>query len=151
MVALGTVGAKIGAGPRILGSGTVDGHAALVKERVYGDTVERMLEDDAFGAEEHGLLQDLFLRIARSGLSFVDPRPGNVMIGRTFVDPARRAYLVDGGEVFTPRAPGTVIDRMERLFGALRELTHQDHLLKRFDKIHFSAPVPPEEGEPQKP
>ena len=143
--------AKIGAGPRILGSGTVDGHAALVKERVYGDTVERMLEDDAFGAEEHGLLQDLFLRIARSGLSFVDPRPGNVMIGRTFVDPARRAYLVDGGEVFTPRAPGTVIDRMERLFGALRELTHQDHLLKRFDKIHFSAPVPPEEGNPQTP
>jgi hypothetical protein len=143
--------ASIGAGPRVLGSGTVDGHAALVKERVYGDTVERMLEDDAFAAEEHGLLQDLFLRIARSGFSFVDPRPGNVMIGRTMVDPVRRAYLVDGGEAFTPRSQGTVIDRMEWLFGTLRELTHQDHLLKRFDKVHFSAPVPPEEGNPQKP
>jgi hypothetical protein len=143
--------ASIGAGPRVLGSGTVDGHAALVKERVYGDTVERILEDDAFGAEEHGLLQDLFLRIARSGFSFVDPRPGNVMIGRTLVDPVRRAYLVDGGEAFTPRAQGTVIDRMEWLFGVLRELTHQDHLLKRFDKVHFAAPVPPEEGPPAAP
>ena len=138
--------ASIGAGPRVLGSGTVDGHAALVKERVYGDTVERMLEDDAFAAEDHGLLQDLFLRIARSGFSFADPRPGNVMIGRTMVDPVRRAYLVDGGEAFTPRTQGTVIDRMEWLFGTLRQLTHQDHLLKRFDKVHFSAPVPPEEG-----
>lgn len=140
--------ASIGAGPRVLGAGQVDGHAALVKERVYGDTVERILEDDAFGAEEHGLLQDLFLRIARSGFSFVDPRPGNVMIGRTMVDPVRRAYLVDGGEAFTPRSQGSVIDRMEWLFGVLRELTHQDHLLKRFDKVHFAAPVPPEEGMP---
>lgn len=142
---------SIGAGPRVLGMGQVDGHPALVKERIYGDTVERLLEDDAFGDEDHGLLEELFLRVARSGLSFVDVRPGNVMIGRTLADPVRRAYLVDGGEAFTPRGPGTVIDRLERLFGVLRELTHQDHLLKRFDKVHFSRPVPPEEGNPQKP
>lgn len=136
--------ARIGAGPRVLGEGRVDGHAALIKERIYGDTVERLLEDDAFGADEHGLLEDLFLLIARSGISFVDVRPGNVMIGRTLLDPARRAYLVDGGESFTPRAPGTAVDRMEKLFGNLRQLTHQDELLKRFDKIHFNRPLPKE-------
>ncbi|MDP3542282.1 MAG: hypothetical protein Q8T11_07435 [Elusimicrobiota bacterium] len=142
--AVSLAAARIGAGPRVLGMGTVAGHAAIVKERVYGDTVERRLEDDAFDEEDHGLLEDLFLRIARSGLSFVDVRPGNVMIGRTLVDPVRRAYLVDGGESFTPRQPGTVIDGMEKLFGVLRQLTFQDVLLKRFDKVHFSRPVPPE-------
>lgn len=143
--------ARIGAGPRVLGMGTVAGHPAIVKERVYGDTVERLLEEDAFGAEDHGLLQDLFLRIARSGVSFMDPRPGNVMIGRTLADPVRRAYLVDGGEVFTPRGDPTVIDVMEKLFGVLRQLTFQDELLKRFDMVHFAAPVPPEEGRPHRP
>lgn len=142
--AVSLAAARIGAGPRVLGMGTLDGHAAIVKERVYGDTVERRLEDDVFDEEDHGLLEELFLRIARSGLSFVDVRPGNVMIGRTMLDPVRRAYLVDGGEAFTPRAPGTAIDLMERLFGTLRQLTFQDELLKRFDKIHFSRPVPPE-------
>lgn len=134
--------ARIGAGPRVLGEGQVGGRPALVKERVYGDTVERRLEDDAFDAEDHGLLEDLFLLIARSGISFVDVRPGNVMIGRTLLDPVRRAYLVDGGEAFTPRKPGTAVDRMEWLFGTLRQLTHQDDLLKRFDKIHFTRPLP---------
>lgn len=134
--------ARIGAGPRVLGDGLVAGHPALVKERIYGRTVERILEDDSFTAEEHDLLQDLFLRIARSGVMFVDVRPGNVMIGRTLVDAERRAWLVDGGEAYSARTPGTVIDRLERLFGDLRQLTHQDELLKRFDKVHFTRPLP---------
>lgn len=136
--------ATIGVGPRVLGEGTISGHPALVKERIYGDTVEKILENDAFGAEEHELLEELFLTIARSGISFVDVRPGNVMIGRTLVDPILRAYLVDGGESFTPKATATAVEAMEKLFGVLRGLTHQSELLKRFDAIHFARPLPPE-------
>ena len=124
----------------------MSGRPALVKERIYGDTVEAILENNAFSAEDHGLLEDLFLRIARAGVYFFDVRPGNVMIGRTLLDPVRRAYLVDGGEAFTPKAVRTAVEAMEKMFSDMRELTHEDAHLKRFDKVHFERPLPPEDG-----
>lgn len=136
--------ARIGAGPRVLGFGSVGGRPALVKERVYGRSVHALLEAGDFGPEDHALLEDLFLRIARSGISFFDARPENVMIGRTLANPARRAYLVDGGEVVAPKPGASPVDAMERLFGVLRQLTHDPGLLARFDAVHFARPLPRE-------
>ncbi|MBI3564802.1 MAG: hypothetical protein HY079_06370, partial [Elusimicrobia bacterium] len=134
--------ARVGAGPRLLGEGSVGGRPALVKERVYGDTVARLLEEGRFGGADHALVEELFLRIARSGITFVDIRPENVMLGRTLADPRRRAWLIDGGEAHAPRRAESAGDHAERLFGILREMVHPPELLPVFDAVHFSRPRP---------
>lgn len=132
--------ARIGVGPRLLGEATVGDRPALVKERMYGDTVARLLESGRFTAEDHALIEEMFLTVARSGIVFLDVRPENIMLGRTLVDPRRRAYLVDGGEFYAPTRPESAGDRAERLFGDLRALVHPPELLPRFDAVHFTRP-----------
>lgn len=128
-----------GLGPRLLGAGLVDGRPALVKERVYGETVTRLLEGGAFGPEEHSLLEALALRAARGAGRFVDVGPDNVMIGRTLADPARRAFLTDGGVVLPGRSE-SVAEAAEGFLNALRARLAPD-LLERFDRVHFAQPA----------
>jgi hypothetical protein len=128
-------------GPRLLGAGTVGGRPALVKERVYGPTVQELLDEGRFTAEDHALVEEMFARAARAGLSFADPRAENVMIGRTLTDPRVRAYLVDGGAVF----PGKDLpepEMVERHFSIMRELIKLGEHLQAFDLVHFSRPLP---------
>jgi hypothetical protein len=89
--------ADAGAGPRYFGAAVIDGRLASVRERVYGDTVEALSARRAYGPEEHALVLALVDRLAAAGIHPSDHRAANIMIGRTAADPARRAYLVDGG------------------------------------------------------
>jgi hypothetical protein len=58
-----------------------------------------MIRAREFGEEERGLMLDLVGRLAKANLYVNDMRPENVMIGRTLLDPRRRAYVVDGGSI----------------------------------------------------
>lgn len=89
--------ASVDAGPRHFGGGVVGGRLISVRERVYGDTLERLFRDKGFGAAEQALVMDLLRRMAGGGVMTNDLRPANIMIGRTLLDPRRRAYVIDGG------------------------------------------------------
>lgn len=91
--------AAAGAGPRYLGRAVVDGRLVSVRERVYGEQVDRMIADRRFRDEELGLMYELLAKMARERLKSDDLRLPNVMIGTTALDPARRAYVVDGGKL----------------------------------------------------
>jgi hypothetical protein len=86
------------AGPRHFGRAVHDGYLISVRERVFGDTLERLAYDRRLGPEERDLVLDLMRRLAAAGLKPDDLRPSNIMIGRTLLDPRRRAFVVDGGK-----------------------------------------------------
>jgi hypothetical protein len=87
------------AGPRHFGRAVVAGREVSVRERVYGETLDDLSRDKRLGTEESSLVKNLLRRLAAAGLKPDDMRPSNVMIGRTALDPRRRAYLVDGGNL----------------------------------------------------
>jgi hypothetical protein len=87
------------AGPRHFGRAAVAGRLVSVRERVYGDTLESLSREKRLGPGESALVLDLLRRLAAANLKSDDMRPANVMIGRTLLDPRRRAYLVDGGNL----------------------------------------------------
>lgn len=87
------------AGPRYFGRAVVDGRLVSVRERVYGETMARLTEKYAFGPDERALVEEMLARLAAGGVLADDLKPQNIMIGRTLLDPRRRAYLVDGGNL----------------------------------------------------
>jgi hypothetical protein len=89
------------AGPRHFGQVIHDGYLISVRERVSGDTLEKLSASRKLGPAERELVQDLMRRLAAAGLKPDDLRPSNIMIGRTALDPRRRAYVVDGGRFKT--------------------------------------------------
>ena len=93
------------AGPRHFGRAELGGYLVSVRERVYGDTLDDLSRGRRLGPEERELVLDLLRRLADAGLKPADMRAPNVMIGRTLLDPRRRAYVVDGGKLL-PIAPG---------------------------------------------
>lgn len=88
---------SVDAGPRHFGSAIHAGRLVSVRERVYGETLENLFLNARFGAEEQALVTDLLARMAQQGVMTNDLRPANIMLGRTLLDPRRRAYVVDGG------------------------------------------------------
>ncbi len=87
---------SIDAGPRWLGGAIIGGRIVSVRERVYGDTLEGLLRGK-FTADDEALILDLLRRMSGAGVATNDLRSSNIMIGRTLLDPRRRAYVVDGG------------------------------------------------------
>lgn len=70
---------------------------ALVKEKVFGETVAELRRAGAFGREEEAMVEDLRARLVAAGVLVWDERDDNVMIGSTASHPGRRAWLVDAG------------------------------------------------------
>lgn len=105
------------AGPRYLGRAVRADRQVSVRERVYGETFERLAADGRFGPDERALVLDLLRRLAQAGLKSDDLRPSNVMIGTTALDGRRRAYLVDGGNLSELPA-GRVEERVNGLLEA---------------------------------
>lgn len=93
--------AQAGAGPRVLMHTDELGSPVLIKERVYGDTVHDLIHSENYGRAEHALVRELIARLAEARLWFDDFREPNIIIGHTRLDPSRRAYLIDGGEMVT--------------------------------------------------
>lgn len=88
------------AGPRHFGRAEIGGgYLVSVRERVFGETLESLSYHRRLGPEERDLVLDLARRLAAAGLKPDDLRPANIMIGRTLLDPRRRAYVVDGGNL----------------------------------------------------
>ncbi len=87
------------AGPRHFGRFNPLGYYVSLRERVYGKTLHDMMRAREFGEEEKELMLDLVRRLAKANLLVNDMRPENIMIGRTLLDPRRRAYVVDGGGI----------------------------------------------------
>lgn len=110
--------AEAGAGPKVLGIASIPGEPspwrrrvwaffgktarvpdrpAVVKERIYGETVEDLIYARRLTQEDYALIQDMLGRMADVRIRVSDLRTANIMIGRTVDDSQRRAYLVDGG------------------------------------------------------
>jgi hypothetical protein len=126
------------AGPRYFGRAVVGGRELSVRERVFGDTMQSLAWDRKFGVEERGLVLDLLRRMAKAGLLTDDKRAPNIMIGRTLLDPRRRAYLIDGGHVLPVEAGLSEDALFERLL-------HQNTIIvRRFDphmgEVEISKP-----------
>ena len=103
--------AEIGAGPRFFGKAQIGGALVSVRERIFGDTLERLIMDRRYGPEEHALMLDLVQKLAAAGFVGDDMRPSNIMIGRTAADGARRAFIIDGtGQI--PLAGGSPEERL---------------------------------------
>ncbi len=88
---------RAGAGPRYMGRNLIDGVPVSVRERVYGETMSKMIYERRFTQDDAALVRALAVRVAAAGVLPNDLKPANVMIGRTLLDPERRAYVVDGG------------------------------------------------------
>jgi hypothetical protein len=93
------------AGPRHFGQASLGGYLVSVRERIFGGTLDDLSRGRRLGPAERELVLDLMRRLAAAGLKPVDLRAPNVMIGRTLLDPRRRAYVVDGGK-FLPFPAG---------------------------------------------
>jgi hypothetical protein len=80
---------------------------ALVKEKVFGQTVEELEAEGYLGRDEEEHVIELKRRLARAGVSWADLRPTNIMIGTTKSQPVTQAWLVDAGfaELTAPEAP----------------------------------------------
>lgn len=115
--------AAAGAGPRFFGKGTVGQRSVSVRERVYGESLDRLISARRFTEAEEKLVRELLGRMAAAGLKVDDMHPRNIMIGTTLSDPARRAYVIDGGQLLEVDPSISA--------GALRaELERQDILVK---------------------
>ncbi|MFA6003197.1 MAG: hypothetical protein WC881_03935 [Elusimicrobiota bacterium] len=109
--------ADAGVGPRVLAETAIPGKSgiwrrwlarlpgmkswaaprpAVVKERIFGDTVQHLLDRRGFGPRDYALVQDMLGRMADARIRVQDLRPANIMIGRTAADPEPRAYMFDG-------------------------------------------------------
>lgn len=92
-----------GVGPRFFGVGALKdrrgSRPVSVKERVYGETMEKLIRERRFSEEDSKLLAAMLERLAAARLRVDDPHPRNIMFGTTQDDPVRRAYLVDGGNL----------------------------------------------------
>lgn len=88
---------SIDAGPRWFGGGVHQGRLVSVRERVYGDTLSSLFREGRFGPDDETQVLDLLRRMSGAGVMTNDLRDSNIMIGRTLLDPRRRAYVVDGG------------------------------------------------------
>lgn len=90
--------AEADAGPAYLGRGKRQGLQVSARERILdGGTLEDLARARKIGPEEAKLVEELMGRLAAAGLKPQDLRPSNIMIGRTALDPRRRAFVVDGG------------------------------------------------------
>jgi hypothetical protein len=87
------------AGPRHFGRAVRAGRRVSVRERVFGETLEQLGRGKRLGPAERELVLDLLRRMGEANTKSDDMRPSNVMIGRTLLDPRRRAYVVDGGNL----------------------------------------------------
>ncbi|MBI5624231.1 MAG: hypothetical protein HY924_10660 [Elusimicrobia bacterium] len=115
---VGKAMAEAGAGPKLLGLVSIPGEPsalrrwvwglfgkdpavperpAVVKERVFGETVEDLIDSRRFSQRDYVLVQDMLGRLADARLRPWDLRTANVMIGTTESDPEPKAYLVDAG------------------------------------------------------
>jgi hypothetical protein len=112
------------AGPRYFGRAVVARRELSVRERIYGDTMQQLARDRKFGPEEQALVLDLLRRMAKGRLYTDDKRAPNIMIGRTLLDPRRRAYLIDGGNIL----PVDAAVSEDELYG---NLLHQNTILIR--------------------
>jgi hypothetical protein len=116
------------AGPRHFGRSSPHGYLVSVRERVFGDTLDDLSRGRRLGPEERELVLDLLRRLAAAGLKPADLRAPNVMIGRTLLDPRRRAYVVDGGK-FLPVPPELDAE------GRYRDLLNEPIvIMARFDR-----------------
>lgn len=105
---------KAGVGPRVLGIASVPGKAGrlikwlwsrlgiadspvVIKERVYGQNVEQLMQQGRFSLEDYELIERMLERMADARIRVGDLRTSNIMIGTTAADPTPRAYLIDGG------------------------------------------------------
>ncbi len=130
--------ARAGAGPRILGVASVprsssgplrwlwnrlgiNDRALVIKERIYGRSVEEMIRERRFTRKDYELIQRMLERMAKARLRAQDLRTSNIMIGRTQADPEPRAYLVDGDRLL----PVQESETQEQLLHSLR---HQQTL-----------------------
>lgn len=110
--------AEAGAGPEVLGIVSIPGEPsalrtwvwrlfgrkaavpdrpAVVKERIFGETVEDLIAVKRFTERDYGLVQDMLQRLADARIRPWDLRIANVMVGTTESDPEPKAYLVDAG------------------------------------------------------
>ncbi len=94
----------------------VEDRPAVLKKRVYGDTVEDLIAGRRFTQEDYELVQDMLRRMAGDRIRVSDLRTANVMIGRTASNPERRAYLIDGGWLLPVKAA----ESAEELFESLK-------------------------------
>lgn len=129
---------RAGAGPRVLGVASIPGsssgllrrlwkrlgvydRALVIKERVYGRTVEDMIRERRFTRKDYELIQRMLERMAEARIRAQDLRTSNIMIGRTKADPEPRAYFVDGHRLL----PVQESETQEQL---LHSLKHQQTL-----------------------
>jgi hypothetical protein len=105
---LTTALAASGAGPRLLGCVRIPIHGdrwgagfcyGLLKERVYGDTIEALAWQRRFDISALGLVLDVLEKLAADGKQPQDLKRSNIMIGRTLLGPERRALVVDAGKL----------------------------------------------------
>lgn len=88
-----------GVGPKFIGVGEVDGIPAIVRERVFGETVATLVRARQFHQPELNLVGSMLRQMAEERLQVADVSPSNIVIGATASDWTVRAYLVDGGEM----------------------------------------------------
>lgn len=109
--------AAAGVGPKVLGIVSIPGEPsrlrrwlwsllgqearapdrpAVIKERIYGETVEQLIAERKFKRRDYDLIQRMLERMADERIRAGDLRTTNIMIGRTATDPEPRAYLMDG-------------------------------------------------------
>lgn len=104
--------AAAGAGPRYYGRlGTWS-----VREKIYGDTMEKLIDSRRFGRRANKLVLELLERMAAAGLNSDDLKPKNIMIGRTASDRTRRAYVVDGGNMLPAKTAQELREQQITLF-----------------------------------
>ncbi len=130
--------ARAGAGPQVLGVASlprsssglqrwlwnrlgINDRALVIKERVYGRTVEDMIRKRRFTRNDYELIQRMLERMAQARIRAQDLRTSNIMIGRTSADPEPRAYFMDGDRLLPVQATET----REQLLHSLR---HQQTL-----------------------
>lgn len=133
---VGRAVAEAGVGPKVLGVVSVPGEPsrlrrwlwglvgrearvadrpAVVKERIFGETVEDLIAARRFTAKEYDLVQEMLGRMADARLRVWDLRTANVMIGTTADDPAPRAYIVDAGWLLPVKDAETRAELLESL------------------------------------
>lgn len=108
--------AQVGAGPHLLGTISVDGRPATVKERVFGDTVESLFFERRMTPADVELIREMLIKMAEAGYHLNDLRLPNMMIGTTRTNPTRQAYLIDANDAPDFPADLSVTERFQVLY-----------------------------------